>query len=178
MLDSAAVDACIERYSEGVFDEPWQAQVMAVAFTPIERGAFSNARWSEALGAEIAAATGAGAPDGPQTYHRAALDALEALLSESGWVRRSCPRGSRHGAGRCRAYLNTPHGQPVELRAAGVSRRAAASAGPDPEGDRALGRVTATWAGGRRGAQAANSSAGSPSARAAHFWKCARIAAT
>jgi hypothetical protein len=50
-----------------------------------------------------------------ETYYNAVLSALETLLQRSGIV------GAHEAATRKaqweRAYLNTPHGQPVELRA-------------------------------------------------------------
>ncbi len=36
-----------------VFDEPWQAQTLALAFNLIDRGQFSASQWSETLGAEL-----------------------------------------------------------------------------------------------------------------------------
>ena len=55
------------------FDEPWEAQAFALAVTLQDRGVFTEAEWSEALGAEIAAA-----PDAP--YYRCWLAALERLV--------------------------------------------------------------------------------------------------
>ena len=104
-----------------VFEQPWQAQVMALAFTLMERGAYSNARWSDALGAELAAAAGRGEPDEAATYYRCALAALEGLLAGGGQVPPG-DLGERTEAWR-RAYLNTPHGQPVLLSAADAPQR-------------------------------------------------------
>ena len=52
------------------FAEPWEAQAFALAVSLQDRGVFTAAEWSEALGAEIAAA-----PDG--------------LLPAAGWRRSS-----------------------------------------------------------------------------------------
>jgi len=98
-----------------VFDEAWQAQVMALAFSLMDRGVFTNARWSDALAAELKAASARHEPDSPTTYYRCAQAALETLLAGDGQVPQQ-DLAERTDAWR-RAYLNTPHGQPVELRA-------------------------------------------------------------
>jgi hypothetical protein len=77
------------------------------------RRAISSARWAETLGAEIAARKTA--PDDRETYYRAALAALERLLAENGNVTRA-ELDEREQQWE-RAYLRTPHGRPVELRA-------------------------------------------------------------
>jgi nitrile hydratase accessory protein len=101
-----------------VFAEPWHAGVLAVAYALTRDGVFSAAEWAEALGAEIARAHAAGAPDTEAGYYQAALKALESLVSV-----KSPPTGKalaeRIEAWR-RAYLNTPHGKPVTLAAATV----------------------------------------------------------
>ena len=89
---------------------------MALAFNLIEQGAFTNAQWSEALGAELERAQVRGERDDAQTYYRSALAALEMLLASTGRVP-TLDLSERMEAWR-RAYLNTPHGQPVELSAA------------------------------------------------------------
>jgi len=102
------------RDGEPAFDEPWQAQVMALAFQLVERGAFSAAAWSDALGAELAVRAARGEPDDPPGYYQAALAALEGLLDGGGVARAEL--AERTEAWR-RAYLHTPHGQPVVLGA-------------------------------------------------------------
>lgn len=102
---------------EPVFDEPWQAQTLALAFNLIGQGVFSNSQWSEALGAELESAKTRGDSDDTQTYYRSVLAALEKLLATDGRITAGT-LGSRTEAWR-RAYLNTPHGQPVELTAGG-----------------------------------------------------------
>ena len=97
------------------FDEPWQAQVLALAFHLVEQGAFSNAQWSDALGAALARAEERAEADDPCTYYRAALAALETLLAADGRVPEAA-LAARTEAWR-RAYASTPHGQPVALGA-------------------------------------------------------------
>ena len=104
------------RDDEPVFDEPWQAQALALAFNLIDQGVFSNSRWSETLGAELESAQARDDTDDAQTYYRSVLAALEKLLASDGRITASS-LGSRTEAWR-RAFVNTPHGQPVELTAA------------------------------------------------------------
>jgi len=100
---------------EPAFDEPWQAETLALADLLVRRGSISPKRWAEALGAEIAARKAA--PDDRETYYRAVLAALERLLEENGAVARAeLDERERQWE---RAYLRTPHGRPVEL-AAGI----------------------------------------------------------
>lgn len=95
------------------FEEPWQAQALAMAFNLIDRGAFSNGRWSEALGAQLAAAKARDEPDTTDTYFHCVLAALEALLDDSNRLP-VATLNDRTEAWR-HAYLRTPHGQPVKL---------------------------------------------------------------
>ncbi len=101
------------RDGEPAFDEPWQAETLALADLLVRRGSISPARWAEALGAEIEALQTA--PDDRETYYRAVLAALERLLAEKGAVARAeIDERERQWE---RAYLRTPHGKPVELSA-------------------------------------------------------------
>jgi nitrile hydratase accessory protein len=113
--ETSPVAPLARRDGEPTFDEPWQAQALALAFALCERGVFSAAAWSEALGTELRRAEARGAPDNHDTYYAAALAALEGLLAATGGITRDNV-SERIEAWR-RAYLNTPHGQPVELAA-------------------------------------------------------------
>jgi len=113
--DASAPGPLARHDDEPVFDEPWQAQTLALAFNLIERGVFSNGEWSDALGAELESAQARGSPDDAGTYYRSVLAALEVLLAADGRVTAGT-LGSRTEAWR-QAYLNTPHGQPVALAA-------------------------------------------------------------
>ena len=99
-----------------VFDEPWHAQVLAIAHALTREGAFTPGQWAEALGAQLRRAETRGDPDTQQTYYAAALAALEGLVAANGAVAGDSLE-TRIEAWRS-AYLNTPHGQPVELAAA------------------------------------------------------------
>ena len=102
-----------KRDGEPIFGEPWHAQAVAMADLLVKSGTLSKSKWAESLGAEIRAAMLAGSPDDTDTYCGAVLSALEHLLDAGKNV-------SREELGRRRdewlqAYLNTPHGQPVDL---------------------------------------------------------------
>ncbi len=100
-----------------VFDQPWQAQVLALAAGLAEAGLFTPTEWSEAFGARLKAAEQAGAADDMATYYQAAIDTVEALVAERGNTS-AAEQAARREQWR-QAYLNTPHGQPVLLSAAG-----------------------------------------------------------
>lgn len=97
-----------------VFEEPWQAQALAMADILVKADLFGPSAWSEALGAALRRAEAVGRPDTPATYYAAVVEALEGLLERSGAVS-TAALAERREAWR-RAYAETPHGQPVELR--------------------------------------------------------------
>ena len=105
----AAVDG------EPVFAEAWQAQVLAIADTLVQQGLFSAGAWSEALGTALREAEAGGAADDQETYYRCALVALEGLVAAHSDIDLEAMDGKR--ADWEKAYLSTPHGQPVELKA-------------------------------------------------------------
>lgn len=113
--EAAKIAPLARRNGEPTFDEPWQAQVLALAFALADRGVFSAAEWSKTLGAELRRAEARGAPDDHETYYGAALAALEQLLAAGGGITPNAL--SRRTEEWRRAYWHTSHGQPVELAA-------------------------------------------------------------
>ena len=99
-----------------VFNEPWEAQAFALAVRLSESGYFSWSQWAEALAQEIEAARQGGDPDLGDTYYQHWLKALERICTDTGLVGQAALQ-QRKALWR-RAYLNTPHGQPVTLSAA------------------------------------------------------------
>ena len=75
-------------------------------------GKISRTLWAETLGAEIRGLAAGGARDDRESYFRAVLAALGRLLADDG----SVPPAELAERERQweRAYLRTPHGQPVE----------------------------------------------------------------
>ena len=100
---------------EPAFDEAWQAQALGIADLLVERGVIDAAEWADALGASLRGEDSTARPDSLDTYYRAVLNALQTLLARSG----SAPADEVNLTADTwrRAYLNTPHGQPVELAA-------------------------------------------------------------
>jgi len=98
---------------EAAFDEAWQAEALAIADTLVQNGLFSANEWSETLGAALRRAEAGGASDDQQTYYQCVLGALEELIARHSEIDSSAM------AAMCsdweRAYLETPHGQPVRL---------------------------------------------------------------
>ncbi len=101
------------RDGEPHFDEPWQAQTLAVAAKLVEAGKFSASEWSDTLGLQIAKARGAGEPDDAQTYYECALRALEILSGLHELV--SAGELKDREQAWAEAFTATPHGQPVVL---------------------------------------------------------------
>ena len=96
-----------------VFAAPWEASVFALAVRLSGEGHFTWSEWAATLSEEIRAAQREGDPDLGDTYYKHWLRALERLCSERGLVSQEEASG-RKEAWR-RAYLDTPHGMPVEL---------------------------------------------------------------
>lgn len=98
-----------------IFNEPWEAQAFAIVLKLHEAGCFTWQEWTEGLSAEIKAAQERGDPDLGDTYYRHWLAALERIATEKDLV---VPDDlTTRKSDWARAYLATPHGQPVELRA-------------------------------------------------------------
>ena len=95
------------------FDEPWQAQIFALTVALSEAGQFTWPDWTRAFGATLAR-HGADRPlDGGANYYNAWLETLETLLAASGAA--PAAEVAAVKAAWTRAYLATPHGQPVVL---------------------------------------------------------------
>jgi nitrile hydratase accessory protein len=99
-----------------VFQEPWQAQAFALAVHLSAAGHFTWQEWVEVLSQQIKTAQAQGDADLGDTYYRHWLAALEQLCAARGLVGpQDLQRRTEEWR---RAYLNTPHGQPVALSAA------------------------------------------------------------
>lgn len=96
-----------------VFAAPWEASAFALAVRLSGEGYFTWREWAATLGEEIRAAQQEGDPDLGDTYYTHWLRALERLCRERGLVSQE-ETLDRKDAWQ-RAYLDTPHGKPVEL---------------------------------------------------------------
>ena len=99
-----------------VFREPWEAESFALAVQLHERGLFTWQEWTETVGEEIEAAQAAGDPDLGNTYFAHWTRALARIVAAKGAL--STQEIDRRADEWHRAYLATPHGQPVDLSAA------------------------------------------------------------
>ena len=96
-----------------VFDEPWQAEALALADSLVKAGLVPARDWAGALGRALSEAEAAGAPDTAETYFTAVVTALERLCQERAGI---CPDTlSKRRADWEAAYRRTPHGKPVRL---------------------------------------------------------------
>ena len=102
-----------------IFSEPWQAQAFALVIQLSEFGLFTWKEWTQTISEEIQNAQKAGDPDLGNTYYEHWLNALERLAREKG-VLTVNELVERKEIWR-RAYLDTPHGSPVELKASNTS---------------------------------------------------------
>jgi len=100
------------------FDEPWQAQALALADGMVQGGIVSPDEWSQTLGAALHDATAQGKPDTAQTYYDAVLATLEELAENNAAIS-AADRATRRTQWE-NAYLATPHGQPVKLHPGNV----------------------------------------------------------
>ena len=99
-----------------VFAEPWQAQAFALAVKLSEQGHFTWKEWAAALAPELKAAADRGEPDDGSHYYEHWLAVLERLLTTKGLTDAATLRARKEAW--ADAYRHTPHGKPVELRAA------------------------------------------------------------
>lgn len=97
-----------------VFAAPWEASAFALAVRLSGEGHFTWDEWTATLSEEIRAAQQEGEPDQGDTYYEHWLRALERLCKERGLV--SQEEASDRKDAWQRAYLNTPHGKPVEMK--------------------------------------------------------------
>lgn len=98
------------------FDEPWHAQVFAIALSLHQNGVFTWTEWAETLGDEINKARAAGDPDDGSTYYNHWMATLERLVHEKGLTNlETLGRFSRAWG---RAADRTPHGSPITLQSA------------------------------------------------------------
>ena len=104
-----------------VFAAPWEASAFALAVRLSGEGYFTWGEWAATLSEEIRAAQREGDPDQGDTYYRHWLRALERLCRARGLVS-EVEASDRKDAWR-RAFLNTPHGKPVELGPNQTSQR-------------------------------------------------------
>jgi nitrile hydratase accessory protein len=123
-MNSAAVHALLRELDGPAFAEPWMAQAFACAVHLSRQGLFTWNEWVDVFSAEIKAHPQQAGEAANLAYYRQWLTALETIVGLKGAV--STAEISERQETRRRAYLNTPHGQPVELHHAAAPPPAAA----------------------------------------------------
>ena len=98
-----------------VFNKPWEAQAFALVLALYEEGLFSWQEWAAVLSEQVTIAQAGGDPDLGNTYYHHWLAALEIMSRQKNLSNKDelLSRKSEWHA----AYVNTPHGQPIELSA-------------------------------------------------------------
>ncbi|MEH3118831.1 MAG: nitrile hydratase accessory protein [Methylorubrum populi] len=95
------------------FEQPWQAHAFSLTVQLHEAGLFTWPAWVEVFGDEIKRSPARPGESASDAYHRQWLQALQTIVVSNGIVE------TRDVSDRIdewrRAYLNTPHGQPVML---------------------------------------------------------------
>lgn len=92
------------------FDEPWQAQALALSVALQDAGVISPGEWAEALGSRR---SGEGLRDDGGDYYESVVAALEDVLSSRDIASQDAV-GALADAWR-RAAQATPHGTPISL---------------------------------------------------------------
>ena len=100
---------------ELVFEAPWHAQVFALTVHLNEAGHFAWPDWAERFGATLKWHGLNRELNGGDDYSAAWLETLEGYLDEIGMAEPGDVSALRDAWEA--AYLATPHGQPVHLRA-------------------------------------------------------------
>ena len=111
-----AADEGLPRDEEGpVFVEAWQAEAFALTVRLYETGCFTWPEWADTLAAVLREVRERGELDDGSHYYDHWLVALERSVTAKQVL--SVSDLDRRKAAWTRAYLATPHGQPVELQA-------------------------------------------------------------
>ena len=94
-----------------VFAEQWQAEALAMADLLIQEGRVDAKVWAQTLGDQLA--QWQAEEDSAENYYQAVLAALQVVLRD-GELLAEPEIELRQGEWE-RAYLSTPHGEPVKL---------------------------------------------------------------
>ena len=109
--NTIAPDALLRELDGPAFAEPWMAQAFACTVHLSRQGLFTWNEWVDVFSAEIKTQSGEASN---AAYYRQWLAALETMVGLKG-AASTAEIIERQETWR-KAYVNTPHGQPVELR--------------------------------------------------------------
>ena len=96
------------------FEEPWHAQVFALAVALNEAGHFTWPEWTELFGANLQTLRAANNLTGDEGYYVAWVSALEQMMIQKDIVAPDALTSMKSLW--TEAFLNTPHGAPVSPR--------------------------------------------------------------
>jgi nitrile hydratase accessory protein len=97
-----------------VFREPWHAEVFSLAVALNRQGVFTWSEWVEVFSTTVEDIHRETSANVESVYYQGWLNALERLVARKNLV--SVEEMTRRKEEWRRAYLRTPHGQPVELK--------------------------------------------------------------
>ena len=122
--DLVEAEALLRDADAPAFAEPWMAHAFACAVQLSRQGLFTWSEWVETFSTEIKAHPAQPGETSNAAYYRQWLAALETIVGLKGAA--STAEITERQATWRQAYLNTPHGQPVELRHAATAPAATA----------------------------------------------------
>jgi|SRR5271156_4043268 nitrile hydratase accessory protein len=111
--DLVAADVLFRQSDAPGFAEPWMAQAFACSIQLSRQGLFTRGEWVEVFSAEIKAHPAQPGEASDVSYYRQLLAALETIVGLKGAA--STAEITKRQETWRQAYLNTPHGLPVEL---------------------------------------------------------------
>jgi nitrile hydratase accessory protein len=96
-----------------VFEAPWQAQIFALTVKLSQAGYFTWSEWVQSFGRRITTSPVQNHESDTEAYYRQWIEALEDLVQGADLLK-GADLVQRAAEWRL-AYLNTPHGQPIDL---------------------------------------------------------------
>ncbi len=97
------------------FAEPWHAQIFALTHKLAQAGHYTWPEWAARFAAQRATSARDAAPDLEATYYDDWLRTFEQLLLDKALADKASLDALK--AAWTEAYLETPHGKPVQLKA-------------------------------------------------------------
>jgi len=113
MTDSTLSGTLVSRDAPARFEEPWHAGLFAITLDLSDKGHFTWSEWTATFGASLKLAASQGRPSDGSNYFDVWLETLENMLMDRQMV--TADRLASIKAEWTSAYLNTPHGHPVNL---------------------------------------------------------------
>lgn len=113
MNETATLPEILRNENERAFDAPWQAQAFALVLKLYESGYFGWEDWVTVFSSHVSSSPQRRGETVNDAYYRQWIDALEQIIVEIGLVEPGATQARTHEWRS--AYINTPHGQPIEL---------------------------------------------------------------